>query len=169
MQMIIGGAELRRLIVERDPPLVSDWVDLEVQLQPAGFDLTVREVRRFSGAGYIDFDNSRRRVAESELVPFSDGKVHLGRGAYLLVFNEYLRLPHDIMAIARPRSSLLRCGATVETAVWDPGYEGRGRALLVVFNEHGITLERNARVVQLVFLRVQGAGPGYAGAYKGET
>jgi dUTP pyrophosphatase len=57
----------------------------------------------------------------------------------------------------------------VETAVWDPGYEGRGRALLIVYNEHGIVLERNARVVQLVFFKVAGTGPGYAGAYKGES
>ncbi len=167
--MIIGGSELRKLITERVPPLISDWIDLDIQLQPAGFDLTVREVRVFESGGYLDFDNSKRRVADTSPVPFDEhGRVRLGRGAYLLVFNEYLRLPLDIAALAKPRSSLLRSGATVETAVWDPGYEGRGKALLIVYNEHGITLEKNARVVQLVFFRVSGANSGYAGVYKGE-
>jgi dUTP pyrophosphatase len=168
--VIIGGSELRKLITERKPPLISDWVDLDVQLQPAGFDLTVREVRAFASDGYLDFDNSKRRVAETIPIPFDEsGRARLGKGAYLLVFNEYVRLPLDVAALAKPRSSLLRSGATVETAVWDPGYEGRGRALLIVYNEHGIVLERNARVVQLVFFKVAGTGPGYAGAYKGES
>lgn len=168
--MIVGGSELRKLITERVPPLISDWVSLEVQLQPAGFDLTVREVRTFESDGYLDFDNSRRRVADTSPIPFDEsGRVRLGKGAYLLVFNEYLRLPLDIVALAKSRSSLLRSGATVETAVWDPGYEGRGRALLVVYNDHGIVLERNARVVQLVFFKVLNATSGYAGAYKGES
>jgi len=167
--MILGGSELRKLIVEREPPLISEWVDLDLQLQPAGFDLTLREVRKFTSGGYIDFNNSKRRIAESSLLPFDEnGTLKLEKGSYLLVFNEYLKLPLDIAAIAKPRSSLLRNGATVETAVWDPGYEGRGRALLIVYNEHGLILERNARVVQLVFVKVASPGLEYAGMYKGE-
>jgi len=129
----------------------------------------LREVRKFTSGGYIDFNNSKRRIAESSLLPFDEnGTLKLEKGSYLLVFNEYLKLPLDIAAIAKPRSSLLRNGATVETAVWDPGYEGRGRALLIVYNEHGLILERNARVVQLVFVKVASPGLEYAGMYKGE-
>jgi len=165
----LGGSELRKLIVEREPPLISEWVDLDLQLQPAGFDLTLREVRKFTSGGYIDFNNSKRRIAESSLLPFDEnGTLKLEKGSYLLVFNEYLKLPLDIAAIAKPRSSLIRSGATVETAIWDPGYEGRGRALLIVYNEHGLILERNARVVQLVFVKVASPGLEYAGMYKGE-
>ena len=165
----MGGSELRKLIVEREPPLISEWVDLDLQLQPAGFDLTLREVRKFTSGGYIDFNNSKRRIAESSLLPFDEnGTLKLEKGSYLLVFNEYLKLPLDIAAIAKPRSSLIRSGATVETAIWDPGYEGRGRALLIVYNEHGLILERNARVVQLVFVKVASPGLEYAGMYKGE-
>ncbi len=166
----MGGSELRKLIVEREPPLISEWVDLGLQLQPAGFDLTLREVRKFTSGGYIDFNNRKRRIAESNPIPFDEnGTVKLEKGSYLLVFNEFLRLPLDIAAIAKPRSSLIRSGATVETAVWDPGYEGRSRALLVVYNEHGLILERNARVVQLIFIKVASPGLEYAGMYKGES
>ncbi len=163
--MILGGSELRKLIVEREPPLISEWIDLDLQLQPAGFDLTLREVRKFVSGGYVDFNNSKRRIAESSPLPFEENEtVKLEKG-----FNEYLRLPLDIAAIAKPRSSLIRSGATVETAVWDPGYEGRSRALLVVYNEHGLILEKNARVVQLIFVKVIGPGLEYAGMYKGES
>lgn len=166
--MILGGGEILRLIQIR-PPLVEGWIDLETQLQPAGFDLTLREVRKFKSAGHIDFSNRRRRIADTTPIPFDDeGQVALHPGPYLAVFNEVVNIPLNVIAIARPRSSLLRCGVTVETAVWDPGYRGRSRALLLVHNDKGVVLEKNARIVQLVFMRVEGVSKGYRGAYQGE-
>lgn len=93
----------------------------------------------------------------------------LDRGAYLAVFNEKVNIPKNIVAIAEPRSSLLRSGATTHTAVWDPGYSGRSRCLLAVFNPLGLVLYRNARILQLVFFKVLGeVGEGYSGRYQGE-
>lgn len=167
---MLGRDEIRKLIVEREPPLIEGWIDLELQLQPAGFDLTLGEVGGFAGHGRLDFDNSRRQLPATLPIPFDDeGKVRLGKGAYFVAFNEYLNLPLDIAAIARPRSSLIRSGITVETAVWDPGYRGRSRALLVVYNDHGAVLERNSRIVQLVFIKVVGGSAGYSGIFQGEA
>lgn len=166
--MILGRDELLKLI-RSNPPLIEGWIDLETQLQPSGFDLTLKEVRKFLTPGYIDFSNQRRRIADTAPIPFDDeGRVMLDPGPYLAIFNEVVNIPLGVMAIARPRSSLLRSGVTVETAVWDPGYRGRSRALLLVYNERGIVLERNARIAQLVFMRVEGVSRGYSGAYQGE-
>jgi len=73
------------------------------------------------------------------------------------------------MALARPRSSLLRCGVTVNTAVWDAGYSGRSQSLMVVYNPQGFRVQRNARVVQLVFLRLTQETEGYRGVYQEEN
>ena len=73
------------------------------------------------------------------------------------------------MALARPRSSLLRCGVTVGTAVWDAGYSGRSQSLLVVYNRQGVRLQKNARIIQLIFLRLTGETKGYQGVYQGEN
>ena len=73
------------------------------------------------------------------------------------------------MALATPRSSLLRCGVTVNTAVWDAGYSGRSQSLLVVYNPGGFRLQRNARIVQLVFFQLSGETEGYNGTYQGEN
>jgi dUTP pyrophosphatase len=60
----------------------------------------------------------------------------------------------------------MRMGATVISALWDPGYEGRGEGLLIVENPHGIVLEKNARVVQLIFIRLESKPTSkYRGAY----
>lgn len=167
--MVLSATDILRLIGQ-NPPLISGWMDLDIQLQAAGFDLTLKEVRMFKTPGQIDFSNVKRRVSETEPLPFDENNsLSLSPGAYLVVFNEELCLPHNIVAIAKPRSSLLRSGATVETAVWDPGYRGRSKALLVVYNSAGIVLEKNARIVQLVFMEVSNPlERGYSGVYQGE-
>jgi len=140
------------------------------QFQPCGIDITLKEAYRFKTPGKIDFDNRERKISEVEPVPFSSDDAHLPKGSYKVMFNEYVKIPKDAAAMCLPRSSLLRCGATLECALWDPGYEGRSEALLLVHNEHGITLKRNAKIGQMVFIRLSDATSAlYSGAYKGEN
>ena len=73
------------------------------------------------------------------------------------------------MDLARPRSSLLRCGVTVGTAVWDAGYSGRSQSLMVIYNPQGIRLQKNARIIQLVFFQLTQETEGYRGIYQGEN
>ena len=85
-------------------------------------------------------------------------------------FNEIVSIPSDAAALARARSSLLRCGAALETALWDPGYRGRSQSLLVVYNPAGLRLKKNARLMQLIFLRLEKeAEKLYSGRYQGEN
>jgi dUTP pyrophosphatase len=95
--------------------------------------------------------------------------IDLMPGAYIVSYNEIVHLPRDVMALARPRSSLLRCGVTINTAVWDAGYSGRSQSLMVVHNPHGVRLQRNARLMQLVFLQLTRETEGYQGVYQGEN
>lgn len=149
--------------------MIRDYLDLKIQVQPAGFDLTVREVFKIKDEGALDFDNKERKIPRAEKLEWEGDWMFLEPGAYKIVYNEIVKIPRDVVAIARPRSSLLRMGAFVATAVWDPGYEGRSESLLVVMNPKGIRLKRNARVVQLIFLRLSGETEGYKGEYKGEN
>jgi dUTP pyrophosphatase len=87
----------------------------------------------------------------------------------MIRFSEVVALPLDVMAFGRPRSSLLRCGAAIHTAVWDAGYHGRSEALLMVYAEAGVRLAQGARVLQLVFVRLEAPTHAYAGAYQGEN
>jgi dUTP pyrophosphatase len=126
-----------------------------VQVQPAGVDLTVGEVYRFRGHGLLGFSNESRVLPDVERLEFDDkGRLFLERGAYRVRYNEVVKVPSDCVAIGLPRSSLMRMGATVISALWDPGYEGRGEGLLIVENPHGIVLEKNARVMQLIFVKL---------------
>ncbi len=149
--------------------VVKDYIG-EKQFQPAGVDLTLKEAYYFKTPGRIDFDNKERKISEVEKIEYEGEWLKLSRGAYKVIFNEYVHIPEDAIAIAMPRSSLLRSGITMETAVWDPGYEGRSEAMLVVNNEHGAELKRNAKIAQLIFIRLEEkANELYNGVYKGEN
>ena len=151
--------------------LVEGYLDLEAQLQPNGFDLTLKEVRSFESRGEVGHGTEPAVLSETKVVPFdSDGGLHLSQGSYLITLNEVVHLPNDIMALARPRSSLLRSGVAVHTAVWDAGYHGRSQAMLIVHAPLGYQVTEGARLVQMVFLYLAAAvGEGYDGRYQGEN
>ena len=159
-----------RALLRAHPPLIEKLIDLNTQLQPNGVDLTVREIEKIVSAGRVDFSNKERKLSETVHLDFKDDWVFLPPGQYKVRFNEVIHLPKDIMAIGAPRTSLIRCGVTLETGFWDAGYEGRSESLLVVLNEKGFYLKRNARILQLAFVRLSNvASSGYKGIYQSEN
>ena len=141
------------------------------QFQPCGVDLTLKEAHELLDSGKIDFDNSERKISSSKKIEFdSNDEIKLEQGCYKVVFNELVAIPDHSAAFGFPRSSLLRCGAFLQCAVWDPGYKGRSEALLNVSNKHGIILKKNAKLIQLVFVRLsEKALELYSGKYQGEN
>lgn len=169
MKTILSKQDILNLI-QRNPPLIEDYVNLEDQVQPNGFDLTLREISLLQDSGQIAVSNARRRVSSLRHLAFDgDDSVGLAAGAYIVTFNEIVHLPNNVTALGAPRSSLLRCGVTVHTAVWDAGYSGRSQSLMVVYNPFGFRVQRNARIAQLVFFEMANETVGYNGAYQGEN
>jgi dUTP pyrophosphatase len=169
MSAVLSQQDIRRLI-KQEPPLVEGYIDLEEQVQPNGIDLTLREVAMLQSSGRIAVKDSQRLISDLAPLAFDGlGFIDLMPGVYSITYNEIVHLPKNVMALATPRSSLLRCGVTVNTAVWDAGYSGRSQSLIVVYNPQGFRLQKNARIIQLVFLWLTGETKGYHGAYQGEN
>jgi dUTP pyrophosphatase len=166
---VLSREELRAALAN-DPPLV-EGLDQQIQLQPNGIDLRVERVQRLTSPGLLGASDSVREPAAREDVQIDkDGWWELHRGAYVITYREKVNLPTDVMALARPRSTLLRSGVAIHAAVWDAGYSGRGEGLLSVMNARGYRLQRGARVLQLVFFRLSApTGEGYRGRYHGEN
>lgn len=167
---LIAGAALRRRLAD-DPPLLEGLRDPETQIQMNGVDLTLAEVSKPGpGPGRVDFDNRTRRIpAAAPIPPDADGVWRLAAGSYWVRYHETVNIPAEVFALGRTRSSLLRCGAHLGTALWDSGYSGRSGSLLVVSHPDGIELTEGARIVQLVFFRLaEPAERTYAGAYQNE-
>ena len=167
MAAVLSKHDIHRLL-QQAPPLMEGHINLDEQIQPNGIDLTLRELAMLQTSGKIAVKD--RQVSDLAPLVFNGlDYIDLMPGAYLVTYNEIVHLPNNIMALARPRSSLLRCGVTVNTAVWDAGYSGRSQSLMVVYNPQGFRVQRNARIVQLVLLRLTQETEGYQGAYQGEN
>ncbi|MFB6281804.1 MAG: deoxyuridine 5'-triphosphate nucleotidohydrolase [Haloferacaceae archaeon] len=149
----------------RAGPFVADHVSPlgADQIQPNGVDLTVEAVLVQRTPGRIGRDD--KTVGDREPVEAADGTYRLDPGGYVVRYAETVAVPEGHVGFLLPRSSLLRNSTTLETAVWDAGYEGRGEGLLLV--HHPIGIAAGARIGQFV-LAAAGHGGTYDGSYQGE-
>ncbi len=180
--MILPGASLI-------PRVVSSVRSAAIQAQPCGVDLTLKRVLSWTGAGTIDYDNSRRSKAITKEMPFSSSRnalkglderhhhqhndehdsVMLKPASYLVEFNETVDVPLDLVGQIFVRSSLFRSGALLSAGVMDSGYKGAMGGLLQVVNPHGLRLYRDARLGQIVFHQMRENVKGYSGTYQGSV
>lgn len=164
--MILNDKEIKEKINAEN--LVEGFINLDKQITPNGFDISVNKVFTFKTDAHLDFSNKERKLPDVEEMVFDNEWVTLPQGCYKLRSNETTNLLTNMIGIMRPRSTLLRSGCTVDTGVIDAGYKGKLEFLLIVNNQHGIRLKRNARVVQLVFIMMNNnAQKGYDGIYQG--
>jgi len=170
MTAILSREDILEML-KATPPLVESLCDVQQQVQTNGVDLTVKEIALLSSPGSLNLKNEARVLSSTSPLVFDGlGGIDLLPGCYLVTHNEIVNLPKNIMALAMPRSSLLRCGVSIHNAVWDAGYSGRSQSLMVVYNSQGFRLYKDARVVQLVFFRLSHeVAEGYKGMFQGEN
>jgi dUTP pyrophosphatase len=165
--MILSSEEIKKRIEKGN--LISNYIDLKTQLQPASFDLTLGEVYLLTSFGSIDFSNKERKLPKYKKIEFKKDWLTLERGTYLIVFNEVVKMPNNLIGFLRPRSTLIRSGASIFSSLWDPGYYGKSSSLLVVFNKNGLKVKKNSRVAQMVFVKLSKATKKiYSGIYQKE-
>ena len=167
---MLNKSEIIDLIEKKS--LIQGYMNLEKQITPNGFDLTVEKIFSIDEAGSVDFSNNERIVPQGkELIPQKKsqedkyGWWHLPKGVYKIRINETVNIPNNLTALAFTRTTLLRMGAFTQNGVWDAGFKGKSEFVLVVENPAGINVKQNARVIQLVFLRVEETEE-YNGVYK---
>jgi len=116
-----------------------------------GYDLTLKSIKKVSG-GVVMQDKTT--IADyTEVTPSvnNDGKFifKLEPGTYSLTFEQGCKLPNNMTAFIRHRSSILRCGAIITSGVFDPGFEVDEMGSIMIVTESMI-IERGARVAQII-------------------
>lgn len=153
----------------RKGPFVADYIEgrseplSEEAVQPNGVDLTVHAVYEVSGQQVLRDDDYE--MQRSEVTP-SDGYYELDAGSYVVEYGEKIKIPENHTGFVYPRSRLMRCGANLETAVWDAGYEGIGEGGLRVGAP--VKIETGMRVAQIVFVETEALDELYDGSHQGE-
>lgn len=146
--------------------VVDNLREIDKQIQPAGVDLTLEKVEILMDMGEI---SAEPKFPNCIVVLPKNGFYELPQGSYRITYHEVVNIPAGYLGLLMPRSSLLRNGATIYTAVWDPGYRGRGVGLMVVFNRHGIRIAEAARVAQLTLFSLEDSRELYGGRFQGEN
>ena len=169
MGVVLSKKQILNLLDSSDP-LIQGLIDQDTQIGENGVDLTVRRVSKFVSEGAIDFSNQERVISETQDLEFDElGWIRLEPGAFRVEYNEIINLPNDIVGIAMPRSSLIRCGVALVTSFWDAGYHGRGKSTIVIFNPKGFRVKKDSRIAQLAFLFMENPSEkGYQGTFQGE-
>lgn len=162
--MILTKKEILELIEKGK--LVQNLIDKDVQVQQCGVDLTASKLYTLEGKGQLDFSNRDRLIPEYKEIQNRKKEWNLKPGTYHIAMNEKIVLPDNIAGLLLPRSSALSCGLEIHSALWDPGYEGRSFIHVNVSRE--LTLLKNARIAQMIFLKLTGSTEKYKGIYKNE-
>lgn len=150
--------------------LITGFIDLDTQLQPNGFDLTVEEIFEFhpKPENLISFD--KKLIDERETIFFGGLYSHilLPKGVYKFKVNETLKIPPYACAVTTQRSSVMRMGNLCNVGFWDAGYHGSGYSILVVNNP--VRVFKNARLIQIYFMDLDDVTElVYNGKYQGEN
>jgi dUTP pyrophosphatase len=153
-----------------------------------GVDLSVRNIWCFNNPGVVNKDKTHvSDYSEIPTIHYDDGnKVDnnwngwfLKPGAtYICELNEGVQLGKNDTGIIIMRSSLNRCGVSIESALWDPGFtthnteDGKSviktmNVRLTVMNPWGFWLEKNSRVAQLIISDNEDVASLYNGQYQG--
>ena len=137
----------------------------DTQIQQCGIDLRVGKIFKLNGGGALDYTNEKRELPDQIEIFNSDkdNKIILKEGIYTVQIADKVKIPNNMAGFAYPRSSLLRMGATIYTAVHDPGYGGAPTYLLQVFNP--ITIYKDARIAQIVYIECNNVNGEYEGIY----
>lgn len=145
----------------------------EDQIQPNGLDLTVKHLWYVVGTAVLGHD-SKMKYENVQKIPFhtsADGYYYIDtpskEGQVLIDFNEYVQVPEGYMGIIYPRSSLLRVGAFITSAIWDTGFSGALGASLRTRNP--LKIATDARLAQIVFYPAEFNGLRYNGRYQNTT
>jgi dUTP pyrophosphatase len=167
----------RKILSQKLPSILSgDEIDLLVkkivivdsgeQKQPAGFDVTVSNIQSFPDSKYTLAIEKGENSPLSQ-IPLDGEYFDLAPGAYFVELNEITTIPEDSIGILLPRSTLLRNGLDVRTALFDPGYTGQPKVMLVCHRPARI--QKFSRIGQLVILRSDREfSRKYSGRYQNE-
>jgi len=160
--MMLSRKDILKLVEEKG---MIEPFELEC-LESAGYDLRVDGFFRTEGNAHLGKTKADRKLPEIKEV--ESDIITLQPGDYILISTlESVNMPLDIAAFVLNRSSVFRSGCTTVNALVDPGYKGTLTFGLKNISDHDFSIEKGARVSQIVFMKLDGETLGYAGRYQG--
>lgn len=167
--MIIAPKKLLKLV--KEDKLVENLYERELKNpEGAGFDFRLGAVYKISGDGYLGIED-RKTPKANLLSEYKKGKkdsIVIKPGQQILVSTmEKVNLPLDITANFWLRSTLYRGGIILSGGNVAPGYSGILSFTLFNSGKSKMEIELGARIIHILFYRLEGAGSQYRGQWQG--
>lgn len=164
--MITGEKTLRQIYPDLD----------EEQYQPIGIDLTLDKVAELEYNSNIKYGLFKKDKVLPNQTPLKtiniqrNGKleeVFLIRPdkPYIVTTKEKIKISKYAGQFYLPRSSLLRAGISLQTALGDAGFEGHLSFLLINHTNEFFFMEKGVRFAQLVDMSADNVASEYDGDY----
>ena len=169
--MINGIEYLKKMYPNRDK---KDY-------QPSGMDLRLGKVYRIGRSKSMPglYDGRKilpkhKEVRKNVFTVYDDGKIlkeiegwelHPGT-AYICEVDKQIKIGDNNAQFYLPRSSLLRAGVNVYTALGDLGYNGHLAFLVINHGVQDFFIEEGERFAQLIDFEVRGGNESYNGDYQ---
>lgn len=163
--MILSDRTLKTMLDEGK--LIIDPLS-EDSIQPASIDCRLGDHYLVIEQNKMDVISLNSEIHYREIE--SDTIIIPPHTFLLATTQEYLELPDNLTAFVEGRSSIGRIGLFIQNAGWvDPGFKGQITLELYNANSLPIKLEKNRRICQLVFCKMdQQADKPYFGKYQGQ-
>lgn len=148
----------------------------ENQYQPAGIDLKLGKVMILDESEEVyGISGNVKQLPDHKLIPetavtikastLETGWLIEPHIPYIGVTKEKIKIDSNAAQIYFPRSSLLRAGVDVRTALGDPGFNGHLSFLIINHSNKPFFLKKNERFAQMIDIQVQGSINDYDGDY----
>jgi len=165
---MIGTKELLRLV--REQKLVEDLSERELNNpEGSGFDLRLGEIFRVTkGEAFLGI--TERMTPKTELIAKYgvDKEITLNPGDFVVATTlEKVNLPKGVVAIFRPRLTLLTSGVALLTAQAAPGFSGKLSIPIKHLGSNPFRIELGARFVHAMFLYTTDNISNYRGQWQG--
>lgn len=163
---MLGESILRNLYIDLD----------EEQYQPNSIDLKLDKILTLSEQRFYPiglYDGKKKLPEYNELEVWAKGQNNEPlyklepKTSYIVVIDGKIEIPENVAQFYLPRSSLLRCGLSLHTALGDSGFKGHLQFLITNENNFPVLLGKGERIATAVFFTVQGATK-YDGDYQEE-
>lgn len=138
-------------IIEREVLKLENSLGKPAQI---GFDLSLKKVEKILGG--VKVLNTKTVIdpnSYEEILTKNVGGLEvweLEKGSFALTFNEGCKIPNNLTGFIIHRSSIMRGGAYIVSALWDPGFETEEMGTTLLVTEK-ILIEKNSRVAQMYF------------------
>lgn len=140
-----------------------------------GIDLSVKKIERIYRGGQVLKDKTvvdPQNYQEIFATENSEGRItwRLASGVYALTFNERVTIPPTHTGFILHRSSIMRMGGMIVSAIWDPGFTtGDNDMGTTLFAHVPIEIEKDARVAQFYMMSNETVDELYNGQFQNKT